>query len=392
MSPGARPAPQRSDGVRTGTGTGTGGSDGHLPLEERTIDFRRLARVGRGEQVKVQRVRDYTLDAFDRTLSFMAADAGVDGRLEVGAFDVNVLPADSELRRVFKFAEILGGYDAFNDITRLHSPTQRLAHLFGQAVLVRELTRGELAQLEEMHAELKTAVDNAKSRYRETNLEGFTVEEMQELYAMVVKARDMAREINEIIGKHLLVQIERSVQRLSRIRQKILQVERTVSGIFLVDDEVMFIPETELAECIDMIFKGVGNPYLANNVDGVLLLAARNLLIEVVSFYSYYGKHQIYQLFKHGQAADRKRVMLRIRNEVREVLRACKESNKLVLTRLMEQEEQQLDLSIEAIQQEAEQEALDAVIRIFPEPPPVVERPRRGWLRRMLGWMVGAPS
>lgn len=366
-------------------------TESSLPEEERTLDFRRLAMLQRGEQVRVERKRDYTLDAFDQTLELMGA-AGSAGRLEVSAFDINVLPQDNDLRRVFKYAEILGGYDAVNDISRADSPTRRMARVYGQEVLVRELTTPELHQLEDMHAELKTAVDNAKARYRETRLDGLTVEEMQELYAMVVKARDLAREINEIIGKHLLVQIERAVARLHRIRQDILKVEPTVSGIFLVDDEVMFIAETELAGCIETIFKGVGNPYLANTVDGVLLLAARNLLIEVVSFYSYYGKHQIYQLFRGNQAVDRRRVMLRIRNEVRKVLEACKESNKLVLTRIMEAEEQRLDLSIEAIQREAEQEAVDAVIRIFPEPPAPPERPRRGLVRRFLRWLTGRGS
>ena len=38
----------------------------------------------------------------------------------------------------------------------------------------------------------------------------------------------------------------------------------------------------------------MGNPFVAEHIDGLLLLAARNLLIEAVSFYSYYGKQQIY--------------------------------------------------------------------------------------------------
>ena len=181
--------------------------------------------------------------------------------------------------------------------------------------------------------------------------------------------------------------IERAVQRLNELRLKAMAVEHSVSGVFLVEDEVMYIPEEELVESIATIFRGVGNPYLANNIDGVTLLAARNMLIEVVSFYSYYGKHQIYQLFKHGSTVDKQRVTLRIRNEVRKILRACKEDNKLVLTRIMSKEEEQLDLSIEAIQQEAEKEAVDAVIRIIPPEAPPPPPPKRGWLQRIMGWL-----
>ena len=123
-----------------------------------------------------------------------------------------------------------------------------------------------------------------------------------------------------------------------------------------------------------------------------MLLAARNLLIEVVSFYSYYGKHQIYQLFLHDRAMDRQRVTMRIRNEVRKILNACKEDNKLVLTRIMEQEEEKLDLSIEAIQREAELQAVDAVVNILPleKPPPPVEK--KSWVRRFFGWLGFASS
>ena len=185
-----------------------------------------------------------------------------------------------------------------------------------------------------------------------------------------------------------MLQIEHSVGRLSEYRRKILNVERTVDGIFLVDNEVMFIAATDLTKLINAIFKGVGNPYLAGNIDGVMLLAARNLLIEVVSFYSYYGKHQIYQLFLHDRAMDRQRVTMRIRNEVRKILNACKEDNKLVLTRIMAQEEERLDLSIEAIQREAERQAVDAVVNILPlEAPPPPPEQKQSWVKRFFGWL-----
>lgn len=357
---------------------------------QQTVDLQALAMVGKGEQVVVGPIPDQTLDAFDQTLQIMRQEGmaveQAPGAEEYAAYR----PKDKELRKVFVFAEILGGYDAFNDITRPDSPRQRLSEQYGRTVLQRELRREELERLEEFHTELKSAIENARAFYRETRLNGMTQAEMHELYGLVIKARAMAKEITEVMGRNLILQIEAAVERLNAIRQKALSVERTVSGVFLVDDEVMYIPGNELVDAINTIFKGVGNPYLAGHVDGVLLLAARNLLIEVVSFYSYYGKHQIYQLFKQGHTVDRRRITMRIRNEIRRILYACKVDNKLVLTRIMDKEAQQLDLSIEAITREAEREAVEAVIRILPqgEPPPPPPRKKRWW-KRFLGW-VGA--
>lgn len=371
----------------------TGGMDatGGIGSAEKSIDLRALAMLGKHEQVAVQPIDDRTLDAFDQTLAIIRTGGGEGDERSFSETIIRKIekaPDDSELRKVFIFAEILGGYDAFNDLTRTDSPRYSMSQRYGREVMERELTEMELVQLEEYYDALKQAIENAKEFYRETKLRGLSAAEMNELYGLVLNARGKTKEITEIIGKHLIRQIEKAVARLNEIRLKALQVEPTVSGVFLVDDEVMFIPVNELTDAITTIFKGVGNPYLAGNIDGVLLLAARNLLIEVVSFYSYYGKHQIYQLFKHQQTADRQRIIVRIRNEIRKILRACKEDNKLVLTRIMAKEEEQLDLSIEAIQKEAEKGAVDAVIRIMPPveptPPPP---PKKSWLKRLFGWM-----
>ncbi len=78
---------------------------------------------------------------------------------------------------------------------------------------------------------------------------------------------------------------------------------------------------------------------------------------------------------------------------IRKILNACKEDNKLVLTRIMEQEEERLDLSIEAIQREAEQQAVDAVVNILPleesRPP---EQKKKSWVKRLFGWLGFASS
>lgn len=357
-----------------------------------TVDIRRLAMIGENERIEVEPVQDKTIDAFDQTLAIIHEESDIDeagdGFSDTIIRHIKEAPKDSDLRKVFVFAEILGGYDAFNDLYREQSPAFGLSETLGETVLHRELTARELKTLEDYHQALSTAVDNARTYYRETRLKGLSVKEMQELYTMASRARDKVKEINEILGKHLILKIESAIERLNEIRLKALGVERSISGIFLVEDEVMYIPVDELQEAIEVIFKGVGNPYLARNIDGVMLLAARNLLIEVVSFFAYYGKHQIYQLFATEKAVDRKRVVLRIRNEIRKILNACKEDNKLVLTRIMDKEEEQLDLSIEAIQREAEAKAVYEVSAFMPvesEPVKVEEAP--GLFRRLFRWL-----
>ena len=358
---------------------------------EKTLDVYGLAAIERGERVHVEAIPDDTIEVFEQTLKIISDEGGEGEERQVDAQrlarKLDEAPSDSELRKIFLFAEILGGYDAVNDLTREDSPHYRLSEKFGEAVLQRPLKDSERRYLEEYHAALKQAIENARDYYRKTTLSGLTVDEMQELYSLVMQARDKTKRVTEILGQDLMLQLDRAVARLNELREKILHVERTVDGIFLVDNEVMFIAATELSKIINTLFKGVGNPYLAGNIDGVMLLAARNLLIEVVSFYSYYGKHQIYQLFMQDRAVDRQRVTMRIRNEIRKILNACKEDNKLVLTRIMQHEEEKLDLSIEAIQREAETRAVDAVVEIFPaeETPPPEEK--RGWVTRFFNWL-----
>ena len=64
-----------------------------------------------------------------------------------------------------------------------------------------------------------------------------------------------------------------------------------MSGVFLVDSEVMFIPTQELTNCVNTIFEALGNPYFAEKADGVMLLAARNLLIEVIALPARTSQH-----------------------------------------------------------------------------------------------------
>ncbi len=215
-------------------------------------------------------------------------------------------------------------------------------------------------------------------------------DDLYQLHDVILAARRRAKLLNEVMGAHLIHEVERTVERLHEYRTKMRSVDRTVDGIFMVDSELLFIPSNELIKCVNTLFSAVGNSYLAKNIDGVLLLAARNLLIEVVSFFSYFGKHQIYSLFKKtGSTISTQAITARIRREIHKLFAACKRDNKLVLTRIMQNAERDFELSVEAIQQEAEHVAVEAVKILVPEETVAVKTPKKSLLRWLLSWFGG---
>ena len=258
----------------------------------------------------------------------------------------------------------------------------------GKRAQTRRLRAEEVRIVEEYHQQVMDSLKN-KDRYLLANrLEDFSHEELYELYEMLKAAKARAQELSEILGVHLIHEIEHSVQQLHDLREKIRAVDKTISGIFLVESEVMFIPTYDLIKYVHNIFKAVGNPFVANNVDGVLLLVGRNLLIDVISFYSYYGKQQIYNAFaKRGGAAKGQVIAMHIRHEIRNLFKAVIADNKLVLTRVMKDVEREFELSVEAIQYEAEELAIEQVKVFLPREEMVRVQQKKGWFKKMLGWL-----
>ena len=255
----------------------------------------------------------------------------------------------------------------------------------------RALTDDEVRNLREYQEQIHTALTNANAYLRDVAVVEFSRHELHELHEVILAASERSRLLTQIMGSHLMHELERSVERLHEIYSKTRNVEQSINGIFLVDSEVMFIPANELIRIVNTLFEAVGNSYLSKNVDGVLLLAARNLLIEVTSFYSYYGKHQIYNVLRHaGATVSGQAITARIRFEIRKLFEACKEDNKLVLTRIMKDAERQFEISVDVIQGEAEESAVQAVQRLIPPEPPTAAAPeKRGLIRRLWGWLTG---
>ena len=80
----------------------------------------------------------------------------------------------------------------------------------------------------------------------------------------------------------------------------------------------------------------------------------------------------------------------RIRLEIRQLFDACKQDNKLVLTRVMADAQREFEISVETLQVEAERRAVDAVQQLIPpDLPPTLPPPRVGLLRRLVGWLRG---
>jgi len=352
----------------------------------RTLDLATLANVGRGEQIQVEVLRDQTLELFDQTLQLLSETRHEDHSTAPALPADRFIPLHRDLRSRFFFAEALGGYDILNDVIDRHAAMLRHSSECEGKLRLQRLSEGELRRLEEYHEHLQLALRHAHQYLLDNSTLEFSAEELRELHELLRKARDRVTHLTSIIGAHLIHEIEQAVQRLHEYHAKIHQVQKSVCGIFLIDREVMFIDTHELIHCINTVFKGVGNPYLADNIDGMLLLAARNLLIEVISFYSYYGKEQVYSLFKKRRGGISPHIITyHIRQEIAQLFDACQQDNKLVLTRVMQSAQRDFELSIEAISQAAEVRAVHKVKDLLPtQEAPAIPMPRFRWWQRLL--------
>ncbi len=354
-----------------------------------TLDLAALAGAGRGERIRIERAGDRTLELFDETLGLLSAGECGDHNTSPTRTPDRFIPRHRDLRSRFFFAEALGGYDILNDVIDRHAAMLRHSNECAGKLRVQRLSEGEMRRLEEYHEHLQLALRHAHQYLLDNSTLEFSSEELRELHALLRNARERVDHLTTIIGAHLIHEIEMAVQRLHEYHAKIRQVQKSVSGIFLIDKEVMFIDTHELIHCVNTIFKGVGNRYLVDTIDGMLLLAARNLLIEVISFYSYYGKEQVYSLFKKRRGSISPYVITyHIRHEIEQLFEACQQNNKLVLTRLMQTAQREFELSIEAISLEAEEQAVHRVQALLPVPKiPGVPGVKLRWWQRLLRGM-----
>lgn len=356
-----------------------------------TVDLAELAQIERGGRVDVQGIGDSTQELFDDTLALVHDELGPEPTIRRGrrSLDSEFVPENEDLRAIFLLAEAVGGYEVFNDLVNEHSPGNLLSRDFGEKARQASLSRHDLEKLTAYQEQIRSSLRNANAYLRDVAVDEFNRDELHQLHEMILTASARAKELNNILGLHYIHEVERVVERLGEFHTQMKNVERSVSGIFMVNSEVMFVPTIELVECVNTIFEAVGNSYFSKHIDGVLLLAARNLLIDVSSFYSYYGKEQIYSLFKRsGGVVSTQAVTTRIRGEIRRLFEACKRDNKLVLTRVMSNAERQFEISVDAIQEEATRAAVEQVKVFIPKVEALRVEPKPSLLRRLFGWML----
>ena len=209
---------------------------------ERTIDLAEIARVNRGDKVEVERLEDQTQGLFSRTINLIEVGKGrgpAPERPHTVSKD-QYIPDNESLRKVFLFAEAVGGYEALHDLSNKYSPGSTLSLRYEQMVQTRPLTPDEVRVVEEYHRQLTDALKSANRYLLANKLADFSQEELFELYEILKAAKARSQGLSEILGMHLIHQIEYSVQQLHNLREKIRAVEKTITGIFLVESEVMF--------------------------------------------------------------------------------------------------------------------------------------------------------
>lgn len=298
-----------------------------VPAPERTLDLAALAHVARGDRVEIEFVGDKTQELFQRTLQVVAdhtADAapGAGAPHEIVEHLKQSLPDSADLRQRFLFAETIGSYAALHDLLNGHSPAVQLFSTCEEPSRATRLTARQVELLETYQQQVQDALAHA-NHYLMVNLaQRYTAEELQELNEILHEARARFERVRTLLGMNLIHEVERAVCELNEMSNKIRFVQTASDGTFFVDSEVMFLPTNQLIGIVNVVFSAIGNPYVAQNVDGLLLLAARNLLISVVSFYAYYGRQQIYNVVKKNQTAlSRSAIAHYIRMEIRELFK-----------------------------------------------------------------------
>lgn len=356
---------------------------------DRTLDLAALAQIGRGERVEIEFKADATQELFQHTLRIVddRSDGAAPGGEPRGivARVRQFLPEHEDLRQRFLFAETIGSYAALHDLLNGFSPAFQLFSRCERQTLERRLTDREVAILEGYRDQVHAALHHANRYLLDNPAASYTADELAELNAILLEARERCARVDALLGMNLILEVEQAVLALSAMENKIRFAQTASDGTFLVDSEVMFLPTADLIRIVNTLFNAIGNAYVARHIDGLLLLAGRNLLISVVSFYAYYGKQQIYNVVrKNATTFNRAAIMHYIRMEIRELFKACKSENRLVLRRVMATAERQFEISVEALRSEAERSALNVVEQLLPVAAPAPAPVQKTFLQRVI--------
>lgn len=355
---------------------------------ERTINLAAMAGISPGDRVVLQPSPDKTAELFDHTIDLLQRSNRHDVVSGPAKPRTGFIPQEEDLRSRFKLAEVLGSYATLNTLLDRYAPAFALTQSITGTASVAHLSQREIAMLEDYRAQIHLALQHASGQIEAIKVADFTLDELQELNTVLSEAKARHRALETVIGMRLIYDVEQAVDALYSLCEKISSVQRSITGVFFINSEIMFVPSASLVKIVDEIFRAIGNPFVVENIDGTLLLAARNMLIQVMSFYAYYGREQIYRLIgtDHGKNA-KLRVAGQIKGEIRALFNACKANNKLVLTRVMENTEREFELSVEALQIEAANRAIAEVQALVPPKPVKPKAAPTGFLHRLSRWL-----
>ncbi len=330
-------------------------------------DMRSIAGVGKGEKIEVEKLPEVTLDFVKGVLHILeqekktAKELAEDEKKSAEPYKFDEI-TDLDLRTVNIEAELFGGYDLYNELVSDHVPTLQILKDFADKEDTSGLTEQEAKILEQHVHDVSEALDNVKKNITHEKLKSMHKAELEELHDIIVAAIDRYGKIVRILGSYNLEKLTDVIAILYEYNNKIQGVDKTVTGISMVESEFLFIPDEELAECIDILFIGIGNPYFVNHVDPAYLLAARKLLIHSIGFYCYYGKEGLSGDRAAGTDVDPGKIHSRVRNELKKLLRFFNHDNKITITCTTTQNTTELvEFSIKSITEEAELYAMDLV-------------------------------
>ena len=207
-----------------------------------TLDLTELAGIGHNDKVRLQNFAHRTYELFDRTLKIIETVEVTPAAHERPAAGMRFIPQEKDLRSRFKFAEALGSYSTLNSLLDRYAPAYQLTRAIDEPSLIAEISPREIRILEEYRDQIESALHHVSEHPYEYSVSEFSADELQELNDILHEARDRLHVSETVIGMRLIHDVEQSLQALHQIYGKIQPVQGTISGVFIVDSEIMFMP------------------------------------------------------------------------------------------------------------------------------------------------------
>lgn len=200
----------------------------------KTLDLAALAKIRRGDQVRVQPIADVIDDLYEKTVHMLpveerrrhssngdptrgpAADDDATGRQAKrnrrrpsrvipsldSEFSDEFVPDTEVLRERYLLAEAVGGYESLHDLLNTYSPGLNLVRKYGVKVKDSALGEREVRALEEYQRQIRLALEKASHFLAANALDQFSREEIHELHDLLTMAAKRDKELTRVLGAH----------------------------------------------------------------------------------------------------------------------------------------------------------------------------------------------